>query len=231
MLHLCTDRVLFADENMVPTVFRWTHGGRNVYIAGTFNQWRENIPMTKSGDDFIAILNVSIGKHEYKFIVDNEWKFDPTAPTVQNGGNVNNVLEVTEPAKSQETEELGTTPVNNSFSKDVKNTYTCPETKFEENKKNPPLLPPHLRYTPLNSPMRKGEHDPSILPVPLHVTLNHIYFTRESEGVLQLAVTQRYKSKFSTVVLYKPTHSTTATSSSSSSDVYKVQDSPMAEAM
>ena len=27
----------------VPTVFRWEHGGRNVYITGTFNNWDKQV--------------------------------------------------------------------------------------------------------------------------------------------------------------------------------------------
>jgi len=59
-----------------------------------------------------------------------------------------------------------------------------------------------LRYTVLNS-TRKSVHDPALLPVPLHVTVNHAYFSdRESMNVI--GVTQRYRDKFSTAVLYKP---------------------------
>ena len=27
----------------VPTVFRWEHGGRNAYVTGTFNNWKEQV--------------------------------------------------------------------------------------------------------------------------------------------------------------------------------------------
>lgn len=39
-------------EILVPTVFRWEHGGRQVYITGTFNNWEQQIPMHRSGNDF-----------------------------------------------------------------------------------------------------------------------------------------------------------------------------------
>ena len=32
-------------DEVVPTVFKWEHGGRNVYITGTFNNWDMQIPM------------------------------------------------------------------------------------------------------------------------------------------------------------------------------------------
>lgn len=76
------------------------------------------------------------------------------------------------------------------------------ETVFVENKKAPPLLPPHLRYTPLNSATRSG-YDPSILPVPLHVTVNHVYFASQG-NVTMVGISQRYRDKFSTIVMYRP---------------------------
>jgi 5'-AMP-activated protein kinase regulatory beta subunit len=36
-----------AKEGKVPTVFRWTHGGNQVYITGTFNNWKERIPLNR----------------------------------------------------------------------------------------------------------------------------------------------------------------------------------------
>ena len=58
------------EEDMVPTVFRWEHGGRQVYITGTFNDWSRQIPMHRSGNDFTYIHNLRKGKHAFKFIVD-----------------------------------------------------------------------------------------------------------------------------------------------------------------
>jgi hypothetical protein len=80
--------------------------------------------------------------------------------------------------------------------------YGYTEQQFAENKKSPPTLPPHLRYTPLNS-SKMYAHDPALLPVPLHVTVNHTYFS-ERETMNVIGITQRYREKFSTAVLYKP---------------------------
>lgn len=47
--------------------------------------------------------------------------------------------------------------------------------------------------------------DPTLLPLPHHVMLNHLYsVTRKEEKTVILGITQRYKSKFVTTVLYKP---------------------------
>merc|ERR1719261_1531119 len=86
-----------AEEDTVPTVFRWEHGGRNVYITGTFNGWSRQIPMHRSGNDFTYIHNLKRGKHAFKFIVDDEWRFAPDQPTVADiEGRINNFIDVTE---------------------------------------------------------------------------------------------------------------------------------------
>ena len=85
------------DDDTVPTVFRWEHGGRQVYITGTFNGWSRQIPMHRSGNDFTYIHNLKRGKHAFKFIVDDEWRFAPDQPTVADiEGRINNFIDVTD---------------------------------------------------------------------------------------------------------------------------------------
>jgi 5'-AMP-activated protein kinase, regulatory beta subunit len=85
------------EDDTVPTVFRWEHGGRQVYITGTFNGWSRQIPMHRSGNDFTYIHNLKRGKHAFKFIVDDEWRFAPDQPTVHDiEGRINNFIDVTE---------------------------------------------------------------------------------------------------------------------------------------
>eukprot|EP00611_Tribonema_gayanum_P024042 TRINITY_DN5204_c0_g3_i1.p2 TRINITY_DN5204_c0_g3~~TRINITY_DN5204_c0_g3_i1.p2 ORF type:complete len:178 (+),score=52.86 TRINITY_DN5204_c0_g3_i1:170-703(+) len=85
------------EEAVVPTVFRWEHGGRQVYITGTFNNWEKQIPMHRSGNDFTYIHDLKRGKHAFKFIVDDEWRFAPDQPTVADiEGRVNNFIDVSE---------------------------------------------------------------------------------------------------------------------------------------
>ena len=44
-------------DDVVPTVFKWDHGGKNVSLAGSFNNYGL-IPMHKSGNDFSCIINL-----------------------------------------------------------------------------------------------------------------------------------------------------------------------------
>jgi 5'-AMP-activated protein kinase regulatory beta subunit len=96
-LQLTLASLAAADDDTVPTVFRWEHGGRQVYITGTFNGWSRQIPMHRSGNDFTYIHNLKRGKHAFKFIVDDEWRFAPDQPTVADiDGRINNFIDVTD---------------------------------------------------------------------------------------------------------------------------------------
>lgn len=34
-------------DRVLPTVFKWEGGGKQVYVCGTFNDWKTNLPMVK----------------------------------------------------------------------------------------------------------------------------------------------------------------------------------------
>jgi len=48
------------------------------------------------------------------------------------------------------------------------------------------------------------QYEPSLLPEPQHVMLNHMYALSIKDGVMALSATHRYKKKFVTTLLYKP---------------------------
>ncbi|CAH8643108.1 unnamed protein product [Schistosoma mattheei] len=92
-----------SEENQplqsVPTVFKWDGGGKDVYISGTFNGWRSKIPMVKSSSkhNFYTIIDLPLGEHQYKFIVDGHWKLDQNQPVFTSPTGVqNNVIQVKE---------------------------------------------------------------------------------------------------------------------------------------
>ena len=76
--------------------FAWSAArGNSVFLAGDFSDWKP-VPMERSGNGFSAVVELSPGEHQYKFIVDGEWQSDPNAPeAVPNGfGTVNSVVRV-----------------------------------------------------------------------------------------------------------------------------------------
>lgn len=70
-----------AKTKALPTVFKWDGGGRDVKISGTFSDWKP-IPMVKSHGDFVTIVDLPEGDHQYKFCVDGEWRHDPKLVSV-----------------------------------------------------------------------------------------------------------------------------------------------------
>ena len=212
----------WIDADTVPTVFRWEHGGRQVYITGTFNGWSRQIPMHRSGNDFTYIHNLKRGKHAFKFIVDDEWRFAPDQPTVADiEGRINNFIDVTEfkaytgdrelekeknagqyvyTEKEQEAaEQSDSDPMSNRPDKDGE-VFSQNLPDLDDYTKEPPPLPPHLRHIILNKPPQL--QDTAALPVPQHVALNHLYCTAIKDNMMVLGITQRYKTKLVTTVYY-----------------------------
>jgi 5'-AMP-activated protein kinase regulatory beta subunit len=224
----------WLDDDTVPTVFRWEHGGRQVYITGTFNGWSRQIPMHRSGNDFTYIHNLKRGKHAFKFIVDDEWRFAPDQPTVADiEGRINNFIDVTEfkaytgdrdfekekaaaeygcygalPDGQSEGGEGGPT-VEEVESKDMANK---PDKDGELFTQNMPDLDEYTKEPPPLPPhlrhiiLNKPPQlqDTAALPVPQHVALNHLYCTAIRDNMMVLGITQRYKTKFVTTVYYSP---------------------------
>jgi 5'-AMP-activated protein kinase regulatory beta subunit len=224
----------WLDDDTVPTVFRWEHGGRQVYITGTFNGWSRQIPMHRSGNDFTYIHNLKRGKHAFKFIVDDEWRFAPDQPTVADiEGRINNFIDVTEfkaytgdrdfekekaaadygvydalPGESEGGE--GGPTVEDVV--DVKDMANKPDKDGEIFTQNMPDLDEYTKEPPPLPPhlrhiiLNKPPQlqDTAALPVPQHVALNHLYCTAIRDNMMVLGITQRYKTKFVTTVYYSP---------------------------
>ena len=73
-------------------------GSQNVFLVGTFNDWRKNRhPMENDGNGtWTKTVMLVPGTHEYKFLADNKWVHDPTnGSLIHNAfGTLNNIIEV-----------------------------------------------------------------------------------------------------------------------------------------
>eukprot|EP00456_Euglypha_rotunda_P082688 TRINITY_DN8148_c0_g1_i6.p1 TRINITY_DN8148_c0_g1~~TRINITY_DN8148_c0_g1_i6.p1 ORF type:complete len:210 (+),score=29.83 TRINITY_DN8148_c0_g1_i6:118-747(+) len=79
----------------VATQFKWTAGGEEVFVTGSFNDWQGKVRMNRNeAGEFLVVLNITPGIHQYKFIVDEEWRLNPDCPTVEDQGVTNNIIEV-----------------------------------------------------------------------------------------------------------------------------------------
>ncbi|KAH6690630.1 hypothetical protein F5X68DRAFT_203399 [Plectosphaerella plurivora] len=75
--------------------FTWAHAAEEVYVTGTFDQWTKSEKLEKVGDKFekTVLLPDATKKIYYKFVVDNNWIIDHTAPQeLDHEGNQNNFL-------------------------------------------------------------------------------------------------------------------------------------------
>ncbi|GAQ89891.1 5'-AMP-activated protein kinase beta subunit [Klebsormidium nitens] len=187
-------------EQGVPTMIVWSHPGTSVSVEGSWDNWTTRQPLQKSGKDFTLIKMLPPGIYQYKFIVDDEWRYATDLPAMYDDQqNVNNVLEVQEYVPENLDNIAGFEPPR-SPPTSYSNAFPGPEDYAKE----PPGVPPHLQLTLLNVP--PSIDTPTSLPRPQHVILNHVYCekTKTSKSVLALGVTHRFRSKYVTVVLYKP---------------------------
>ncbi|XP_042029539.1 sucrose nonfermenting 4-like protein [Salvia splendens] len=84
---------------LIPTRFVWRYGGRIVYISGSFTGWTQwpMTPVEGCPTVFQTICSLPPGCHQYKFVVDGEWRHDEHQPSVNsNIGTVNTILLSTE---------------------------------------------------------------------------------------------------------------------------------------
>ncbi|XP_071730436.1 sucrose nonfermenting 4-like protein [Rutidosis leptorrhynchoides] len=86
---------------LTPARFVWPYGGTSVYLSGSFTGWSEHWPMMQvegCPTVYQTICSLPPGYHQYKFIVDGEWRYDEHQPYVTgNYGIVNTVLLTREP--------------------------------------------------------------------------------------------------------------------------------------
>jgi 5'-AMP-activated protein kinase regulatory beta subunit len=210
---------------LVPTVFTWSGGGKSVFVTGSFNDWKEKLPLNMSEKDFTLIRNLPPGTYQYKFVVDGKWVHAQDQPiSTDIKGNTNNFVDVkplnkgeclsTLSMKGSGVSTSGSPPgvYNNYIPDDINNVFSpisssgsVSPTQRSNNSSRAsivPGLPPHLQRALLNT--TPPSDDPSLLPLPHHVMLNHLYILPKAEDITILGVTHRYRTKFVTTVLYKP---------------------------
>ena len=187
-----------AQPKLVPTVFLWTHGGTDVQLEGSFDNWTQTHSMQRSGKDATLVKLLPPGMYQYKFIVDGQWRHDPNLPCMyDNQGNINNVIEVQEYVP----ENLGSLS-GFEAPESPPGSYASPPISSGDYTKEPPAMPPQLKLSLLNVPPILDSS--GVLPRPQHVVLNHFYMKRNTTNAIVVGTTHRYRNKYVTVVLYRP---------------------------
>jgi 5'-AMP-activated protein kinase regulatory beta subunit len=160
-------------------------------------------------DEFTIVLDLRPGTYRFYFIVDDERRYSPDYPAVlDSDGNLINYIEIPEhgvrPFELEERDSSSRDGFTEEPSLDTE-TYsqTIPQWEDDGRIEEPPMLPPHLGTIVLNRDPPVGS-DRSLLQVPYHVSLHHLYALSIRDGVMVLAATSRYKKKYVTAVYYKP---------------------------
>ncbi|PWA02944.1 hypothetical protein BB558_000902 [Smittium angustum] len=176
-----------ADEKtFVPTLIKWEDSADNVYVSGSFNQWKYKIKLKREDGIWSTMINLPVGMHMIKFIVDGEWQYSRNMVIAPDDhGNLVNYIKIEEvfidsleDNSNDNVEGLD----SDMFSGSPPGEYTGVIPEFSNYSVNrdgsykridPPLLPPHLNQVLLNSADLKDD-GLSTLPVPNHVVLNHL---------------------------------------------------------
>ena len=63
-------------------------------IAGTFNNWQQvEATFDEKSKEHVFSVNLTPGSHQYKWVIDGEWKCDGDRPICNDVlGNVNNFI-------------------------------------------------------------------------------------------------------------------------------------------
>lgn len=195
-----------AADRKIPTVFRWDGDGQSVFLMGSFDKWKTKIPLVRSQTGFMTIVDIPEGTHEYKYMVDGEWKCLGSEPKVLSDcGTHNNVVTV----RSSDCDAFKALNADSGIDTRMRDedrwTQNIPprDARYNHLRAGPPHLPPHLVCSVLNQPTSLHV-DPTVLSEPNHVLLNHLYTLSIKDGVLVLSSTHRYRRKYITTLLYKP---------------------------
>lgn len=86
-----------SGNNLLVHEFIWKYGGRQVFLAGSFNNWKAEIPlipMTSASEYLHAMVALDpTVAWQFKFVVNGVWRCSLELPTVVDAsGNTNNII-------------------------------------------------------------------------------------------------------------------------------------------
>ncbi|GLT33812.1 hypothetical protein SLA2020_083720 [Shorea laevis] len=185
-------------EQGIPVIISWNYGGNDVAVEGSWDNWTSRKTLQRSGKDHSILLVLPSGLYHYKFIVDEEWKYNPDLPSVADeSGNVCNLLDVHDYVP-----EILDSVAEFEVPSSPESTYSRAFPTEEDYAKEPHMVPSQLHLTVLDMD-NQDEASPS---KPQHIVLNHLFIEKgwATQSVVSLGLTHRFQSKYVTVVLYKP---------------------------
>ena len=225
------DKINNNNSDDIEYTFIWKEGGNTVKLVGSFNNWKEQIIMNKDPIDkyFKYKLRLKRDKYEYKFVVDNVWKFSKQQKMKTDGrGNTNNYIDLTnykmsknnfkkndkkkkrvrkekkdEPDKKKEDSFGLIYPKNEELNTEAPNVQELYLNSFyineDTNQKN---IGEKQYYKFINRESYTEEKSYRNLLYSPHVNLNHTITLCEKKQILQIGSTYRFRNKDCTLVYY-----------------------------
>ena len=113
----------------IRTEFYWDEGGNNIYITGSFCDWKEFFLMEKKEKGvYNKVLMLQPGFYQYKFKVDDNWAYSKKQPKFEDSnGNVNNFIDTTN---------ININDINNKNKNEVEEEIKEKKSKDKNNKNN-----------------------------------------------------------------------------------------------
>ena len=84
-----------ATKTGTPHEFVWKYGGTKVILTGNFDDWSQSILMMRDHANGIFRATVDLDSKQtwiFKFVVDGVWRCSLDFCTIEQDGNVNNVI-------------------------------------------------------------------------------------------------------------------------------------------
>ena len=212
--------------------FVWEGKGNNVKITGSFCDWRIKFDMSKDPNDnnFKCQLPLDNKKYQFKFIVDDEWKFSEKYPTEEDkSGNINNIIDLTNfNEKKEEQKQKTEKKPDNENKKEItkiQKKESIYSSRFPSDDNIIPLpLPNKIYYKTFNLDNYSRQknignkqflnysekycytYEMSSKPIFIfgHVNLNHLISTRNKKRMnIKNCMSFRFREKDCTFIYYK----------------------------
>ena len=223
-------------ETKVPTLFEWREGGNIVYVTGSFCGWSQFFIMAKNANGvFQLTLELPKGFHQYKFKVDNQWRYSGAFPVINDNGNVNNYVDTTKwespikPKQEEKKEDSVKSHHSKLGAKPGRDNYSNYYPKRGDLNTDAPPAPQHyiksfnidhntrqnllgknkyLNRTEQNL-LSENNSFKQIAKMP-HVNLNHLHsknISGQNINSVLSSCTSRVRNKFTTIIYYCPNQS------------------------
>ena len=222
------EKIKSIKNDMVEYIFIWEEKCNIAKVIGSFNNWKDQLLMTFDPKDNVYKYKLELkrDKYEYKFIIDNSWKFSKYQETKNDGkGNINNFIDLTnynkqifdtkktkkmkkkkkkKKKKIQKVESFGVLfPTKEELNTEAPITQELYLKSFFINEAtNQDYIGEKNYYKFSNRESYTEEKSYRNLLFSPHVNLNHTMSFCDNKDILQVGLSYRFRNKDCTLVYY-----------------------------